>query len=239
MNQKVVASFACKAENIPSNKKAANQETDLKNLNQAFHNVLLGKEIITLLENAYAEIEAILSQVKHWCFPGLASNVNDSQKTMLEVKICLQLRELDRLAETLTHKGQKLLNGTLSASVETNLHSFLLVGTSSSPENRINLNTSLNVPSISSKNLGLGELSISSQQNRLKGLMMLENAFAVITRLKQRSTILGAHLQEINLYLSVSIENHHAASTAPDSFEQAGEFIRVATDFIKKDKGEY
>ena len=48
MSQKVVASFAYTAKNIPSNKKAANQETDLKNLNQAFHNVLLGKEIITL-----------------------------------------------------------------------------------------------------------------------------------------------------------------------------------------------
>ena len=198
-----------------------------------------GKEIITLLENTYGEIGAILSQVKHWVSPDLASNGEDSQKTMLEVKICLQLRELDQVAETLTHKGQKLLNGTLSASVHTNLHSFLLVGTSSSTENRINLNTSLIVPSISSKNLGLGELSISSQQNRLKGLMMLENAFAVITLLKQRSRVLGAHLQEINLHLSASIENHHAASTAPESFEGAGEFIRVATDFIKKHKGKY
>jgi hypothetical protein len=156
---------------------------------------------------------------------------------MLEVKICLRLRELDRLAETLTHKGQKLLNGTLSASVKTNLHSFLLVGTSSSPENRIDLNNSLNVPAISSKNLGLGELSISSQQNRLKGLMMLENAFAIIKRLKLRATVLRARLKEINLHLSASVENHLAASTAPDSFERAGEFIRVATDFIKKHKG--
>ena len=116
---------------------------------------------------------------------------------------------------------------------------FCLWGLVVRPENRINLNTSLNVPSISSENLGLGELSISSKQKRLKGLMMLENAFAFITRLKQRSTVLGGHLQEINLHLSASIENHHAASTAPDSFERAGEFIRVATDFIKKHKGEY
>ena len=230
MNQKVIASFVCKPEDFTSNKKHINQETDFKNLEQAFHNVLLGQRIITLVEKAYGEIETVLSQVKHYVSSGLLSNLEDSQKPMLEVKISQSLRELDEIVKTSTHKGQNLLTGTLSASVKNSSHFFLLVGSLSSPDNRINLNTSLDIPSVSSKALGLGELSVSSKQDGLNGLMMLENALAIIIRLKQRSSVLRNQLEEVSRYLSTSIENHHAANTAPHSYEQAEELIRVATD---------
>jgi len=233
MSQKIIANIGCKSEGFASNKKNIYQETDFKNLDQAFHNVLLGKEIITLVEKAYGDFEIILSQVKHWVSCGLTSSLEDSQKSMLEVKISQKLKELDEIAQTSTHKGQNLLNGTLSASVKNNSHFFLLVGSISSPENRINLNTSLNIPSISSKTLGLGELSVSSKQDGLNGLMMLENALAIIILLKQRSSSLRSHLAEINQYLTTSIENHRAANTAPHSYEQAEELIRVAADFKK------
>jgi flagellin-like hook-associated protein FlgL len=231
MNQKVIASFVCKSEDFTSNKKHINQETDFKNLEQAFHNVLLGQRIITLVEKAYGEIETVLSQVKHYVSSGLLSNLEDSQKPMLEVKISQSLKELDEIVQTSTHKGQNLLTGTLSASVKNSSHFFLLVGSISSPENRINLNTSLDIPSISSKNLGLGELSVSSKQDGLNGLMMLKNSLAIIIRLKRRSSSLRNQLEEVSRYLSTSIENHHAANTAPHSYEQAEELIRVATDF--------
>jgi flagellin-like hook-associated protein FlgL len=230
MNQKIIANFECKPEDVASNSKFINEDSDLKNLDQAFQNVLLGKEIITSVEKAYGDVEAILSQVKHWISSDLAFNLEDSQKAILEVKIFLSLKALDEIAQTSTHKGQNLLNGTLSASVKNNSHFFLLVGSISSPENRINLNNSLDIPSISSKNLGLGELSVSSKQDGLNGLMMLKNALAIIIRLKQRSSVLRNQLEEVSRYLSTSIENHHAANTAPHSYEQAEELIRVATD---------
>ncbi len=246
MNQKVIANFACKNEEIESNlevsglefQKFTNQETDPKNLDQAIHNVLLGMELISVVENGYGEIEAVLSQVKQWVSPGLASNLDNPQKSDLEIKISLKLRELDQAAETFTHKGQKLLDGSISASVKADSHSFLIVGANGSPENRINLNTSLNIPPITSKTLGLGELSVNSSQKGLKGLMVLENALGIISRLKQRSAALRTHLQEINRHLATAIENHHAANSAPGSYEQARDFLRVITDIIKN-KREY
>ncbi|MZH02941.1 MAG: hypothetical protein F3745_05990 [Nitrospinae bacterium] len=165
--------------------------------------------------------------------------MDNPQKSNLELDISLKLRALDQAAETFKHKGKKLLDGSISASLKSDSHSFLVVGANGSPENRINLNTSLNIPSINSQTLGLGELSISSMQNELKGLMILENALAIIHRLKQRSAALRNHLKEIKQHLATAIENHHAANTAPDTYGQAREIIRVATDFIKKSKGEY
>ena len=237
MNQKVIANFLSNAEDIALNKKLTVQETNPKNLDQAIHNVLLGMDLISVVENAYEEIASILSQVKYWVSSSLESNSENVQTSDLGTRISLKLKVLDHAAETFKHKGQKILDGSMSASEKTESHCFLIVGANGSPENRINLNTSLNIPSINSNTLGLGEFSVSSPQIGFKRLMMLENALAITTSLKQRSTALGTHLQGVNQHLSTAIENHHAANTTPDSFERTGDFIRVVTDFIKNDKG--
>jgi flagellin-like hook-associated protein FlgL len=236
MSQKVIANLVSNPEDIASNQKLTIQETNPKNLDQAVQNVLLGMELISVVENAYKEIESILSQVKYWVSSSLKPNSENAQISDFKTRISLKLKLLDQVAETFKHKGQKLLDGSISASAKTESHCFLIVGANGSPENRINLNTSLNIPSINLNTLGLGELSVSSTQIGLKGLMMLENALAITTRLKKRSTALGTHLQKVNQHLSTSIENHRAANTALDSFEQTGDFIRVVTDFIKNNK---
>jgi flagellin-like hook-associated protein FlgL len=218
--------------------KFTNRETNLKNLDQAIHNVSLGMEMLSVLDNASSELENILSQVKQWISLALASNFEDAQVATLAVKISLKLGELDQVAESCKYNGQKLLNGSLSVAINADAHSYLVVGTNGSPENRINLNTSLNIPPINSKTLGLRALSIHSPKNGLKGLMVPENALGILNRLKQRSTALGFHLQEIQLHLSTTIENHHAAEMAPDSYEQARELLKVARNFITKNKGE-
>jgi flagellin-like hook-associated protein FlgL len=233
MSQKVIANFASKVEGIASNESLTVQETDPKNLDQAIHNVLLGVELISVVENAYEEIESILSQVKHWVTSSLKSNSENAQISDLKTRVSLKLKGLDQVAETFKHKGQKLLDGSMSASAKPESHCFLIVGANGSPENRINLNISLNIPSINSNTLGLGELSIGSTQIGLKGLMILDNALSITTGLKQRSTALRTNLQRVNQHLSTAILNHHAANTSLVSFEQTGEFIRSVTAFIK------
>lgn len=243
MDQKTIAGTAYKVGDIEPGLeisgleflKFTNPETNLKNLNQAIHNVLLGMELVSVVGNACSEMEAILSQLKQWVSP----SSNPEEKALLDVKISLKLRGLDQVAETFNHKGQKLLDGSLSASAKTETHSYLVVGANGSPENRINLNTSLNIPPITSKTLGLGALSPCSPRKGLKGLMVLENALAIINRLKQRSGALKTHLQEIQKNLATAIENHRAANSAPGSYEQAREFLRAASNLIKKNKREY
>ncbi|MBT5549402.1 MAG: hypothetical protein HOJ79_02875 [Nitrospina sp.] len=246
MNQKTISGSAFKIEanelgsETPGLEflKFANRETNLKNLDQAIHNVSLGLELISAVDNACDGLESILSQVKQWVSPALASNLDDTQMSTLVVKISLKLRELDQVADSFKHNGQKLFDGSLSVSVKADTHSYLVVGANGSPDNRINLNTSLNIPSINSKTLGLGTLPIHSPQNGLKGLMVLENALEIINRLKQRSGALGSHLQEIQKHLSIAIENNRAAETAPPSYEQARDFLRAASNIIKKNTGE-
>ena len=246
MNQKTISGTGYKVGDVESGSEISgleflkfnNSATNLKNLDQAIHNVSFGMELISVVGNACGEIEVILSQLKQWVSPGLASNLENSQKAQLDVKISLKLRELDQMAETFNHNRQKLLDGSLSISVKTEMHSYLVVGTNSSPENRINLNTSLNIPPITAKTLGLGALTPHSPEKRFKGLMVLENALAIINRLQQRSGALETHLQEIQRNLAIAIENQHAANSAPGSYTQAREFLRVASNLIKMGKRE-
>ena len=168
MNQKTISGTSNKVGDVEARweisglefLKFTNPETNLKNLNQAIHNVLLGMELVSVVGNACSEMEAILSQLKQWVSP----SSNPEEKALLDVKISLKLRELDQVAETINHKGKKLLDGSLSISVKTEMHSYLVVGANGSPENRINLNTSLNIPPITAKTLGLGALTPHSPE---------------------------------------------------------------------------
>ena len=169
MNQKTISGTGYKVRDVESGLeflKFNNPATNLKNLDQAIHNVSFGMELISVVGNACGEIEVILSQLKQWVSPGLASNLENSQKAQLDVKISLKLRELDQMAETFNHNRQKLLDGSLSISVKTEMHSYLVVGANSSPENRINLNTSLNIPPITAQTLGLRALTPHSPGKR-------------------------------------------------------------------------
>ena len=237
MNQKTISGTGYKVGDVESGLeflKFNNPATNLKNLDQAIHNVLLGMELVSVVGNACSEMEAILSQLKQRVSP----SSNPEEKALLDVKISLKLRELDQMAETFNHNRQKLLDGSLSISVKTEMHSYLVVGANSSPENRINLNTSLNIPPITAKTLGLGALTPHSPEKGSKGLMVLENALAIINRLQQRSGALETHLQEIQRNLAIAIENQHAANSAPGSYTQAREFLRVASNLIKMGKRE-
>ena len=237
MNQKTISGTGYKVGDVESGLeflKFNNPATNLKNLDQAIHNVSFGMELISVVGNACGEIEVILSQLKQWVSP----SSNPEEKALLDVKISLKLRELDQMAETFNHNRQKLLDGSLSISVKTEMHSYLVVGANSSPENRINLNTSLNIPPITAKTLGLGALTPHSPEKGSKGLMVLENALAIINRLQQRSGALETHLQEIQRNLAIAIENQHAANSAPGSYTQAREFLRVASNLIKMGKRE-
>ena len=49
----------------------------------------------------------------------------------------------------------------------------------------------------------------------------------ITTQLKQRSQSLNIFLQEIKQYQDISIANHKAAKSAPDSLDKAEEFLRA------------
>jgi flagellin len=201
--------------------------TDLKSLDQALHNISLAMELLEKADVAYEKIETFLAEIKQLATPSLASNFDLSQMSTLEVKISLKKNELDKLSALTQFKGKRILDGSLSASRDAEQHLYLMAGVSGSPENRINLNTGLNIPKISCKTLGLGTMFYNTPEEGFKTMMMIENALGIVTRLKGRSQALKGLLHNIKRSIDVSIANHQAAKSAPCSLEKADEFFKA------------
>ena len=201
--------------------------TDLKSLDQALHNISLAMELLEEADVAYEKIGALLSEIKQLAAPSLASNFDPSQRSTLEVKISLKKKELDQLSILIQVKGKRILDGSLSASRDAEQHLYLMAGVTGSPENRINLNTGLNIPKISCKTLGLGTTFYNTPEEGFKTMMMIENALGIVTRLKGRSQALKGLLNRIKRSIDVSISNHQAAKSAPCSLEKADEFFKA------------
>ena len=237
MGHKTITKVTCKVNNsylIPEDKdqdffQTITRVTDLKSLDQAIYNMDLGLELLDKADAAYEEIETILGQIKQLAAPGLASNLDVSPHSSLNVNISLKKKELDLLYNSIQFKGKKILDGSLSASRNPELHLYLMAGVMGSPKNRINLNIGLNIPKISSKTLGLGTTFFISTAKKegFKIMIVLENAIGIIRRLKQRSLALRDLLQQNKKSHDISIANHQAAESAPKSLAVAEEFLRT------------
>ena len=235
MEQKTIAKVPAKADFIDPISEDLDHEifrsstrgTDLKSLDQAIHNIKLGMELLDEADAAYENIEALLAKIRKLATPSLASNLVPSLRSTLDEEATLKTKELDQLCASIQFKGKKILNGSLSASRDSDQHLYLMAGVTGSPENRINLNTGLNIPKISSKTLGLGTTFFSNPEAGLKTMMVLENALGITTRLKQRSKAIKTLLQKNQKHLDISVANHQAAKSAPDSMAMADDFLRI------------
>lgn len=242
MDQKTIAKVPFKVDSVDLTQEnldhdffqPINRVTDLKSLDQAMHNIGLGLELLDKADAAYEEVEAILSQIKQLATPGLASNLDPSLRSSLDVNILLKKNELDQLCASVQFKGKKILDGSLSASRNAEQHFYLMAGVTGSPENRINLNTGLNIPKISSKTLGLGTTFFKAPEESFKIIMVLENALGITQRLKQRSLALRNLLQKTRKNLDISIANHQAAESAPESLAHAEDFLRAINTHSQK-----
>jgi len=200
--------------------------TDLKSLGQALHNINLAMELFEEANLAYEKIEALLVKIKQLATPSLASSFDLFQLSTLEVKIYLKKNELDKLSVLTQFKGERILYGSLSASRDAEQHLYLMAGVTRSSENRINLNTDLNIPKTSCKTLGLGTIFFNTPEEGLKTMMMVENALGIVNRLKNRFHAIKDHLHQIEAKIDISIANHQAADSTPPSLAKAKEIFR-------------
>ena len=208
--------------------------TDLKSLDQALHNISLAMELLEEADVAYEKIEALLAEIKQLATHSLTSNFDLSQLSTLEVKISLKKSALDKLSALIQFKGKRILDGSLSASRDAEQHLYLMTGLTGSSENRINLNTGLNIPKISCKTLGLGTMFFNTPEEGFKTMMMVENALGIVTRLKGRSQALNNLLHRIKRSIDVSIANHQAAESTPSSLAKAEEIFRAIHSYNPK-----
>ena len=89
-------------------------ESSVRGLNQSIRNALDGQALLDTAEGAMQEQEAILQRIRELAVQS-ANDTNSTQdRAALDTEVQSLLTEIDRIADTTTWAGQKLLDGTFT-----------------------------------------------------------------------------------------------------------------------------
>lgn len=88
--------------------------TQVRGLNQAIRNANDGISLIQTAEGALAESTNVLQRIRELSVQSANGIYSDTDRTTLDSEVQQLISELDRIAETTSFNGEKILNGNLS-----------------------------------------------------------------------------------------------------------------------------
>jgi len=135
---------------------ASRLTAEIKGTNQAIRNSMDAQAMIDTAEGAHDEIENILQRMRELAVQA-ANDTNDaSDRTNLQAELTQLSSEIDRISETTTWAGQKLLNASGGAGQDGSFEFQLGSRSSSSDE------LTISIGSMSSATLGVGANNTSA-----------------------------------------------------------------------------
>jgi len=135
---------------------ASRLTAEIKGTNQAIRNSMDAQAMIDTAEGAHDEIENILQRMRELAVQA-ANDTNDaSDRTNLQAELTQLSTEIDRISETTTWAGQKLLNASGGAGQDGSFEFQLGSRSSSSDE------LTISIGSMSSATLGVGANNTSA-----------------------------------------------------------------------------
>jgi len=135
---------------------ASRLSAEIKGTNQAIRNSMDAQAMIDTAEGAHQEIESILQRMRELAVQA-SNDTNDStDRANLQAEATQLSSEIDRISETTTWAGQKLLNASGGAASDGNFEFQLGSRSSSSDE------LSISIGSMSSSTLGVGANNTSA-----------------------------------------------------------------------------
>lgn len=136
--------------------------SQINGLNRAVANANDGVSLIQTAEGALDESTNILQRMRELAIQSANGIYNDGDRATLDAEVQQLISELDRISDTTTFNGQKLLDGTLG---EVDLQ----VGAEA------NETISFSVDAINSQNLGLGSTSSDLSGGRLTSALSFDD----------------------------------------------------------------
>ncbi len=187
--------------------------SDIRALRQAVRNANDGISLINITEGALNEQAGILIRLRELASQASTGTVGSTERQTIQLEFNALRSEIDRISATTEFNGQKLTDGSLSSSVSTSNQVMIQVGINSRAESRINLNTSINLESITASGLSIDTLSMTSSGAALTAMDMMNAAIATVTAGRGKVGAVQNRLVRTISNLSVSIENLQAAES--------------------------
>jgi flagellin len=139
--------------------------------------------------------------------------VGSTERQTIQLEFNALRSEIDRISATTQFNGQGLVDGSLASSVTSTNQVLIQVGIDSNSNSQINLNTEINLSSITSSSLSIDSLSVTSSSGALTALSSINTAISSVAASRGKVGAVQNRLTRSISNLSVSVENLQAAES--------------------------
>ncbi|MEE2986714.1 MAG: flagellin [Nitrospinota bacterium] len=188
--------------------------SDIRTLRQAVRNANDGISLINVTEGALNEQAGILIRLREMASQAASGTVGSTERQTIQLEFTALRNEIDRIAATTEFNGQKLVDGSLASGVSSSAHLLIQVGLDSTADSRINLNTQIDLASVTSTILAIDTLSVTSAGNALSALDIVNTAITTVTQGRGKVGAVQNRLVRTIANLSITVENLTAAESA-------------------------
>ncbi|MBI4829912.1 MAG: flagellin FliC [Nitrospinae bacterium] len=184
---------------------------DIRSLNQALRNANDGIAMINTAEGALSEQASILIRMRELAAQAATGTVGSIERATINREFSALRDEIDRISAVTEFNGQKLIDGSLQA---TAIQSVVIqVGMQATTNDRISLNTAVDLTSIDSTGLNITDISVTHVQSALDSLGRIDSALMKVTEGRGRLGAVQNRLVHTINNLQVSSENLQAAES--------------------------
>ena len=198
--------------------------SDTRTLRQASKNRNDGIGLVNVTESGLGEQAGILIRLRELATIA-GGAIGTTERGTLQLEVNTLIEEFDRLANATEFNGQKLLDGSLDASLATNDHVVINVGLDSNASSQIDLNNVINLKSADSVTLGLDAVSTETFEGAADSLAIVEAALNTISGYRASVGATQNRFSRALSTLNVSIQNLTAAYSAIQDTDVAEELV--------------
>lgn len=201
--------------------------SDIRALSQAVRNANDGISLINVTEGALNEQSGILIRLRELSSQSATGTIGSTQRQTIQLEFDALRSEIDRIAGTTAFNGQKLIDGSLASSVVGTSHILIQIGIDNSANSRIDLNTQVNLTSITSSALltsvaasnvtvgtKLSDLSITTAAGALTALQSINDYISQVTAGRGKVGAVQNRLTHSIANLQIAVENLTAADSS-------------------------
>ncbi len=204
--------------------------SQIRSLNQATRNGNDGISLINTAEGALSEQSSILVRMRELASQAATGTVGSTERRTIDREFQALKSEIDRISAVTEFNGQKLVDGSLSSAATSSV--VIQVGIRATANDRINLNTAVDLTAITTTGLAVQNTNVLTAQSALGSLANIDSAITKVTDGRGRLGAVQNRLVHTLANLSVSAENLTAAESQIRDADYATEISKFTRNQI-------
>lgn len=182
-------------------------------MRQGARNLNDGISLINIVEGSLNEQSGAVIRLRELATQGASGTIGAFERQTLNLEIASLVAEIDRIAATSEFNGKTLLNGSLSSSIQASEQISIQIGINSQEASRINLNTELDLSASNSTQLGISNLSVTTQEDAQAALDQIALALDTLNISRGKAGAVQNRFTKALGTLGVSIETLTSADS--------------------------